>query len=242
MKLKSLAIPALGIAGVAIFGVVLAALFADGSLFATGPSAEPSTTGASTGDPPSGDVVFPDPPEKLQPVTILQPRASISQRSTTTTRAEPDGSNQGNVYRWEDGDRTLGVVLQTNLALQNNGAVNSTDTMVSKGVQESIVEIQDTDYRNSLPVFRSVTGGELMTLPGGVLLSLDPEMGQTEVERFFSRNNISLDRVSELDFVENGFFVDTQPGFPSLELANELAAQDSVLISTPNWRIERELK
>ena len=81
-----------------------------------------------------------------------------------------------------------------------------------------------------------------MTLPGGVLLALDPEMDQTEVESFFSQNHISLDRVSELDFIENGFFVNTGPGFPSLELANQLANQDDVLISSPNWQAERELK
>ena len=60
-------------------------------------------------------------------------------------------------------------------------------------------------------------------------------MDQSEVESFFSRNNISLDQVSELDFIENGFFVNTGPGFPSLELSNELADQDGVLISSPNW-------
>ena len=239
MKFQNLAIPAFSIAGVAIFGMVLAALFADGSLFATEPS---PTVESSTEQPPPRDVVFPDPPEKLQPVNILQPSASPSQRSTTTTRPEPDAPTQGNVYTWEDGDRTLGVVLQTGLAVQKNSAVNPTDKVVSKGVQESIVEIQNTDDQNSLPVFRSVTGGELMTLPGGVLLALDPEMDQAEVESFFSRNSISLDQVSELDFIENGFFVKTGPGFPSLELANELASQDGVLISSPNWQAERELK
>ena len=44
-----------------------------------------------------------------------------------------------------------------------------------------------------------------------------------------------MDRVSELDYVANGFFVETEPGFPSLDLANALAAQDGVEISSPNW-------
>ena len=44
-----------------------------------------------------------------------------------------------------------------------------------------------------------------------------------------------MDRVSELDYVTNGFFVETEPGFPSLDLANALAAQDGVETSSPNW-------
>ncbi len=242
MNFKNLAIPALGIAGVAIFGLVLAALFSEGSLFATGSSAEPPTKESSTEEPPPRDIVFPDPPEKLHQLIGSQPTVPSPQRSTTTTRTEPVSSNPANTYTWEDGDRTLGVVLQTDLSVQNNSSINTTDTVVSKGVQESIVQIRDSHYRSSLPVFRSKSGGELMTLPGGVLLALDPEMEQTEVDSFFSRNNISLDRVSELDFIENGFLVKTGPGFPSLELANELADQDGVLISSPNWRAERDLK
>ncbi len=223
-------------------GLVLAALFSDGSLFATGSSAEPPTKESSTDEPPPRDIVFPDPPEKLQQLIGSQPTVPSPRRSTTTTRTEPVPSDPANTYTWEDGDRTLGVVLQTDLSVQNNRSINSTDTVVSKGVKESIVQVQDTRDQNSLPVFRSQSGGELMTLPGGVLLALDPEMDQTEVESFFSQNNISLDGVSELDFIENGFFVKTEPGFPSLVLANELANQDSVLISSPNWQAERELK
>ena len=37
-----------------------------------------------------------------------------------------------------------------------------------------------------------------------------------------------MDRVSELDYVASGFFVETEPGFPSLDLANAQAAQDGV--------------
>ena len=59
-----------------------------------------------------------------------------------------------------------------------------------------------------------------MTLPGGILLALDSGWDNTKVQSFFSENNISTDRVSELEFIPNGFFVETEPGFPSLELAN----------------------
>ena len=81
-----------------------------------------------------------------------------------------------------------------------------------------------------------------MTLPGGVLLALDPTWDETQVEDFFSESGISADQVSELDFIENGFVIETESGFPSLDLANELAAHDGVLISSPNWSRQVETK
>ena len=47
-------------------------------------------------------------------------------------------------------------------------------------------------------------------------------------------------QVSELDFLDNAFFVQTDPGFPSLELANSLADEEGVLVSSPNWQQQYE--
>ena len=74
-----------------------------------------------------------------------------------------------------------------------------------------------------------------MTLPGGVLLALDPAWDQAMVDRFLAENGIPIASASELSFIENGFFIETGPGFWSLELANKLAAKDGVVISSPNW-------
>ena len=86
------------------------------------------------------------------------------------------------------------------------------------------------------PVFRAESGAGLMTLPGGVVLLLDEKWSQSEIEDFFSESDIPADGWSALGFLENGFLVETEPGFPSLELANELAAK--------RWRgdIESELE
>ena len=81
-----------------------------------------------------------------------------------------------------------------------------------------------------------------MTLPGGVLLALDPEWSQAETDAFFASNGINQNRVSELSYLINGFFVETEPGFPSLELANSLAALDGVVVSSPNWWTEVSAK
>lgn len=88
---------------------------------------------------------------------------------------------------------------------------------------------------SDLPVFRSQSG-TLMTLPGGVLLALGKGWDKAETDAFFERNGIGPARVSELAYIANGFFVETEPGFPSLDLANALATLDGVRASIPNWR------
>ena len=126
------------------------------------------------------------------------------------------------LYTWVDGDRTRRTRLQPGLIVTPDG------------------EITPAAGGGGGPVFRPDSGGALMTLPGGVLLVLDPAWSRAHVRAFLARNSISRNRVSELGWLPNGFFVDTAPGFPSLELANTLAGQDGVLISTPNWSTEIE--
>ena len=77
-----------------------------------------------------------------------------------------------------------------------------------------------------------------MTLPGGVLLVLDPSWTSSDADAFFSRNGIKQGRVTELTFTRNAYFVETAPGLPSLRLANLLAEQKGVEISSPNWMSE----
>ena len=94
---------------------------------------------------------------------------------------------------------------------------------------------------DSQPVFQSDTG-ETMTLPGGVLLVLDAEWDQARIDRFFKDNHVDRGLVQERTFTTNAYFIETEPGFPSLNLANELAGQDGVLLSSPNWQTEVELQ
>ena len=168
------------------------------------------------------------------------PSRPVSRAEREAAAAEAK-SQQGEVYTWQDGDRTLGAVLQDDLVVQDTASIKADDVVVVKGGDTSIVE-QRGGSGGSEPVFRSESGGELMTLPGGVLLALDPQWDQAQVDDFFDRNGISADRVSELGFIPNGFVVETEPGFPSLELANALADQDGVTVSSPNWWREVQAK
>ena len=154
----------------------------------------------------------------------------------------PRGSGQGTVYTYEDGDRTIRVILQGDLVVQETSADTPSDDVARRAAGGNIVQRQFVRGGADLPVFHSASGGALMTLPGGVLLALDPEWDGARVNGFFAQNNISKARISQLDYVTNGFFVRTEPGFPSLELANALAAQKGVVVSSPNWWREVEAR
>ena len=183
-----------------------------------------------------------------RPAKVLEREDESKQQTPTLDRTTGSGESQGAspgpgaVFTWEDGDRTRRVVLQDGLVVQDTAANTFDDVVVVEGVKDSIVQRQPGHEEDSPPVFRAESGGGLMTLPGGVLLALNPEWDEATVDSFFLENGISREQSSELDFIDNGFFVETEPGFPSLDLANELAALDGVVISSPNWWREAQPK
>ena len=222
------------------------------STVATTSTAAPS---ASNGEPPDGAT-----PEREPAIELIEDPAPAEPRETddgiATGQGEPRTTvpqNQGAGrslppatgpwYTWEDGDRTMRVRLHTDLVVRTDGAVVPGDEILVATRAGTIVK-QAGDASGGTrgaagggsPVFRSESGG-LMLLPGGVLLILDPGWDEARTEAFFAHNRIRSDRVSELG-LPNWFLVDTEPGFPSLELANALAGQDGVEVSSPNWMTE----
>ncbi len=171
------------------------------------------------------------------PSSVL--RGAPGQGSAGTGGTE---SGEGTVYTWQDGDREMRSVLQ-NAATnpQDERATDGDRGITVRGVQNSGKGSGDADDK-VLPEFRMESGGGLMTLPGGVILLLDPEWDEAAVDKFFTSNNISADDVKELEFLSNGFLVNTEAGFPSLNLANELAGKMGVISSSPNWSRERQAK
>ena len=253
MKLGWVGIPVVATIAAVAIGVVAVALVASG-VVASEPSDDPDptptpvpATQAETQATPKLDLdIQPKEVELVLPDIPAKPEESTQQKSqsksTGSSRTEPPPQPQGQAYTWEDGDRTLTVLLQEDLTVQKTTEVTASDVVLVKGAVDSIVERQAYHANDDGPVFKSETGGGLMTLPGGVLLALDPDWDQAEVDSFFQDNGISPDQVSELGFIENGFLVETDSGFPSLDLANELAGQEGVMISSPNWSREVEAK
>ena len=234
MKFQLRATPVLIVAAVVLLGGALGAIFVARGVLASEPAGTPTPV----------PLELPDPPVKLQveDKSNLQDSPTTSSPVVSRSEAAAAAKGQGSVYSWEDGDRTLNVVLQEDLVVQETSKITANDTVVAKGATDSIVRKQAGQSQDSLPVFRSQSGGGLMTLPGGVLLSLDSEWDEARVESFFSQNGISMDQVEALDFLPNGFLVKTAPGFPSLDLANSLADQDGVEVSSPNWWTQFEAK
>ena len=227
--------PVLIVAAMVLLGGALGAITVASGVLASEPDGSPTPV----------PLELPELPDKLQLQDRSQPQVSPATSPPAVTRSEAAASlsqDQGDVYTWEDGDRTLNVVLQEDLVVQNSADITPGVEVVARGAAESIVRKQTGSTQDGLPVFRSQSGGGLMTLPGGILLSLDSEWDQAQIESFFSQNGISMGQVSELGFLPNGFLVETEPGFPSLNLANSLAAQEGVEISSPNWWTQFEAK
>ncbi len=145
-------------------------------------------------------------------------------------------------YTWQDGEHTRRVYLQPDLVLQDPADNTSEDIVVRAGRMENVVQrTARHGEQDTLPVFRSASGS-IMTLPGGVLLVLDEQWDQRRINTFVATNGIDKGSVRALDFTPNAFFIDTAPGLASLELANALAAEEGVVIASPNWRREVVLR
>ena len=162
---------------------------------------------------------------------------------TVSKNTIPDGESggEGTVYTWQDGDREMRVVLQ-------NDAVDPDADASTKGDAGATVKSETSGSKGKrggssvLPEFRSESGGGMMKLPGGVILLLDEGWDETQVNDFFTSNDISSKDVTEIEFLDNAYLVETDAGFPSLNLANDLAGKTGVVSSSPNWERERVAK
>ena len=210
------------------------------------PASEPTAAVVDDPEPPSAALPV------LESVSETGSDSSGSGVSTGGLRGPPpepppegegvvskgDRAGGGVPYVWRDGDHIRRARLQADLVLQPSSDNRDDDVVVTDYGSASIVERRTRHAgRAVLPVFRD-EGGTLMTLPGGVLVVLDPGWDRGRVDRFFSANGIKRSRVVEQAFADNAFLVETDAGFASLELANALADLDGVVLSSPNWHRE----
>ena len=190
---------------------------------ATAPAGAPTasaTPGRATPTPTGGSAAQ---PAGRAPAGARGPGSA---GGSDTRQAPPEGATE---YTWQDGEHTRRVWLGPAEDAGASGEVGASGRSDSQA---------DSD---GSPVFYD-DSGRRMTLPGGVLLVLDAEWDQSRVEGFFAANGIALSRVEEEDFATNAYFISTDPGLPSLLLANELADEEGVLISSPNWRSQVVLR
>ena len=227
---------------------------------------DPATTRPATTPVPATPTLVPAPDPggpTATPGAITQRRPAAGSgtaprdwRRTPTPEPGPDGaagprtvestasafsSGESVLYTWQDGEYTRRVFLQPDLVLQDPAENTSEDVVVRAGRTENVVQRTARHDEDTLPVFRSASGS-IMTLPGGVLLVFDEQWGQRRINTFVATNGIDKGSIRALDFTPNAFFIDTAPGLASLELANALAAEEGVVIASPNWRREVVLR
>lgn len=182
----------------------------------------------------------------LHPQPAANPASKAAMARPRSGRASStEGSStlaaKGDVYTWRDGDKIRRVYLQEGLILQKSNPSAPQGDVIAKRGGFDILKKQSQPGADGQPVFFGQSG-QLMTLPGGIFLVFYPAWNQERSDAFFARNGIDGDRVSKMDFIKNAFFVKTEAGLPSLRLANELAMEDGVKISSPNWWREAEKK
>ena len=195
------------------------------------------------GAPADGDHLLPPKPVAPESAPFggeAEPAGPPDTASASPAWAPEQPDSPGAVYTWHDGDRILRAQLDTSLVVPPDVEVITADDIIPA---DDLAAVAQSDTGGApvpagQPVFRS-EAGELMALPGGALVVLDPQLSAAAVEEFFERNQIDPQRLSEMDWIDNGFFVETEPGFASLELANALAVQPGVELSSPNWWVER---
>ena len=190
----------------------------------------PTTTTTATLSPEQSPTSLPE-----EPVAVELVADTDTDSEPPTKGGDTEPSAEGRVYVWRDADRIRTVRLQSDLTIRT-----SSDGVTAQIVARSSVAGASSGEQ-ALPVFRSESNGTMMTLPGGVLVLFDAEWDDAQTSGFFAEQGISKSLISPM-LLDNAYKIETEPGFPSLDLANRLATLDGVVISSPNWTSEAVAK
>ena len=160
------------------------------------------------------------------------------------------------VFTWHDGDSVREVVLVQDLADvierratadrrrtgdSPSAASSPSATGAAEGDQPAPARAPTAFERALLeaeekgrPVFRT-RSGELLLLPGGVIVQLRPGLDPAAA---LAPHGVNIDRVRPIEHLADRYLIRTEPGLESLELANALFGQEGILSSRPNWARE----
>ena len=169
---------------------------------------------------------------------------AAGQRAAGQRAAGQRAAGGETTYTYWDGDAEITVWLVPQTVTRD---VEPEDAKAAPKSDSSAVQSRRSVSSTGLSVpsgqlvFRTSTGSQ-MWLPGGVLLVLDAAWSTAQTDAFFAQNGIEADRVTEFDWLDNGFLIESGPGLASLELANRLVGQQGVELSSPDWSVEAELK
>ena len=219
-----------------------------GSAVDTAPAARSGAGGPTADEPPDEPQpteTADEPPDEPQPTeTADEPRAAADGSGSLNSEDAPVSAEPGDEQRvpfsYWDGDDQITVYLQVD---PPEAAAQSQHDAPDGGKTPSGLAAgagPATEAGGDL-VFVSEAGIE-MRLPGGIVLLLDPDWSAAQVGGFFAEHGIARSSVSDLGWIDNGYFVDAAPGLPSLLLANSLVGLPGVEMSTPDWAFDHELQ
>ena len=153
--------------------------------------------------------------------------------------ADDEGAPCDETFTYWDGDAERTVALCDELP-DDGDSGDPDDVRRRRGDLSGTVCAPGASDEDAL-LFRAESGVD-MTLEHSVVLVLDPYWDDARVRRFLARNRIPQTCVSPLGWIANGFAVATGPGIAALVLANQLAPEHGVVLSSPNWASEFEVK
>lgn len=165
---------------------------------------------------------------------------------TAPTAAVGTAPGSGGVrvpFTYWDGDDQVTVYLvaepsEAQAWAQDGAAASDAASALSRATDR---RLPPASWSSAETVFETQSGIE-MSLPGGVILMLDPEWSPQQAAAFFAEHGIEPRDATEMSWIDNGFVVDADPGVGSLLLANSLVGQPGVVMSAPDWAFELEVK
>jgi hypothetical protein len=104
--------------------------------------------------------------------------------------------------------------------------------------------VRDTQEEPQSPVFSDApSGGTLMALPGGVVLTVGSELAERDnLEKWARERQLEIANPLPSQAGQRSCLVKTAPGMSSIALAQKLSGEAGVIESVPNWWVHVEAK
>lgn len=201
------------------------------------------------------------PDDEADASLLLQDQAQEAQPSIQeqTQYLWSDGKRQYKVYLEpdmlmefkpsEEGDNALKSVFARATVMQSKGTQVKGGAVRLWDLREKLANGKRTqELQQKFPtgkfseVFRDKPGssGRLRTIPGNMIVQLDPGMSDTQVDDWIKANGLVLDR--KMGFGKNILVIKSAPGLATLVKANELAKTNGVVSAYPDWWQQMGLK
>jgi hypothetical protein len=162
-------------------------------------------------------------------------------------------------YTWYDGDREQKVWLNPNLLAEFNPPASGQSPVKKAYTDAKPLSIRRKGVRlwqlkadNNLkgvilslktlhpdgkysPVFHDtpMASGRMRSLPGNIIVYLNPAWGETDVNRWVSGRNLEI--IKKLAIGPNIYVLKTGPGLEALETADTLYKSGEVIAAFPDW-------